>query len=76
MPSVASREESSQDSAIAFTSSPLPTVSEYELSSYLQKCGHVFAAGFGVAVAMFLLLVAISTVAIWQVKCLFGREEF
>ena len=73
---MASREENSQDSAIAFTSSPLRTVSEYERSSYLQKCGHLFAAGFGVAVAMFFFFVAISTVAIWQVKCLFGKEEF
>ena len=46
--------------------------------SITDRCNykeHLLAAGFGVAAATFFLLVAISTVAIWQVKCLFGKRR-
>ena len=60
---------------MAFPSSALTTVSEYERSSYLQKCGHLLAVGFGVAAAISCILLAISTVAIWQVRSSFGRRR-
>jgi hypothetical protein len=72
---VASREQSSQDFKITQPSSSLTTVGDSARSSVLSKCQHLLAAGFGVAVAISCLLLAISTIAISGIKMLFWGEN-
>ena len=70
-----SQEEITQDFGITQPSSALTTVEESVRSSLLSKGRYLFAAGFGVAVAISCLFLAISTSAFWGIKMFFWPEN-